>query len=294
MKRVLPLIVVSVVLLTAISALAQRRVNGPNPMPRETVRVKPAPVARPNWWGPPPPPPNGPPKPNQGPRARGIVAAAGTNSITIRTPSGFNTYTIASNTEIIVRGNPGALADAAQGDVASVNFDFDMSSLTTPAKRIEITMRQPAGQITAIQGNIIKISDEFGTVWNVEVSPDTRIMCLRQPIALADLQIGYTARAEGQCQANDVQAKALQIQPAMFKGAVVEINANTIKLKTMKQEIIEGTLTDRTRVVIRPRVGPNLDGTRADIKKDMPANIAGLAHEGQPMDVLVVELLTGQ
>jgi hypothetical protein len=300
MKRVLPLLVVAVLLLTAIAALAEQRASGTTPMRRATVRNQQPRPSR-NWWGPPPqqnpaPPqnPGTPPQTIQGPRARGLVAAVGSDSITIRTQLGFNTYTVSSTTEIIVRGAPGALADIAVGNIAMINFDFDLASLTTPAKRIAITLAEPSGRITSIEGNLVKITDEFGVVWNVTVSQDTKITCLQQPLALADLRVGDWGRAEGQIQGNNVQASALQIQPTVFKGAVMEVNANTIKLKTVDQRIVEGALSDVTRVLIRPRVGPNQPGTRSDIKKDMPANISGLTQEGQPMDVLVVELLTGR
>jgi len=293
MKRVLALSVVATLLLTAITALAQRT----TPMPRVTVRnQQPRPAPRPNWWGPPPPQNQNPPPPqaDQGPKARGVVAAVGSDSITIKTPLGFNTYTVGPSTEIIVRGTPGALADIAVGNLAMISFDFDMASLTTPAKRIGVTLPEPAGRITSIDGNLVKITDDFGTIWNVAVSPDTRIMCLHQPLGIANLRPGYMARAEGEIQGNDVQARAMRIQPQMAKGVVVEVNANSIKLKTIDQRMVQGILSDRTRVMIRPRVGPNQPGTGADIKRDMPANISGLSTEGQPMDVLLVELLIGQ
>jgi hypothetical protein len=294
MKRFIPLLVVAVLLLSAIAAFAVEQVGGTTPMPRATVRTQQPRAGRPNWWGPAPPQTPAPPQPVQGPKARGIVAAVGADRITLKTQLGFNTYAVSSSTEIIVRGTTGALADIAVGNLAMVNFEFDMASLTTPAKRIAVTLPAPAGRITSIDGNLIKITDEFGTVWNVTVSPDTRIMCLQQPFAVANLHVGYVAKAEGQIAGNDVQAKALRVQPGMAKGAVIDVNASSIKLKTMDQRIIDGVLSDRTRVMIRPRVGPNQPGTRADIKKGMPANISGLTNEGQPMDVLLVELLIGQ
>lgn len=285
MKRILPLLVIVAVLTTACVGLAVERAK-PKPAPRQGDQIKP------NWWG--PPPPNDGPRPDPGPKANGIVVAVGADSVTLRTPCGFNTYIVGPNTEIIVGGNPGALADIAVGFRANVNFEFNFQNLTTHARRLAAFRPEPAGRITSINGNLIVITDETDTAWNVTITPETRIKWLRLPLTPGDLRVGYHARAEGQIDGHNVRARAIQLKLPFFKGAVTEVNNNSIKVKTVEQRVIEGVLSDRTVVVIKPRVGPDQPGTRADIKRGMPVNIGGHVNEGRPMDVLLVELLIGE
>ncbi|MDO8585825.1 MAG: hypothetical protein Q7T82_02190 [Armatimonadota bacterium] len=283
MKRVLPLLIIIAVLGVAFSAAAVQK-------PARTAKPAAAGAAQPNWWG--PPPPQG--EPDRGPKVHGPVAAVGENSITLRTPSGFNTYAVGPDTEIRVGGRPGALADISVGFVANVSFEYDQANLTTHAKRIGAVRPEPNGRITSIEGNLVRITDEGGTVWEVTTTPETRIMWLRIPLTMADLRIGYGARAEGPSEGNRVQARAIQARLPFFKGAVTDINNNSIRVKTVDQRTIEGVMSDRTMVVIHPRVGPNTPGTRADIRRGMAINIGGHIAEGQPMDVLLVELLIGE
>ena len=281
MKRVTPFFVVMCVLLAAMGAWALQRAN-----------VKPArqPAAdgQRSWWGPPPDQ-----RPDEGPTARGDVQAVGASSITLRTPCGFNTYSVTAETQIIVRGQPGTLADIKVGDQAAVNFDF-LPDVTTKARRIRVMQPQAAGQITAIQGNVVTITGRPNVAWTVNVAPETRIVCRQIRFTLADLRIGYRAVAEGEVDGNNVQARVIRFEPPTVRGAVTQVSDNSIQVKTIEQRLVNGVLTERTGVMIRPRVGPDYPGTRADIKQGMACNMGGHVTQGQPMEVLFVELLIGQ
>ena len=284
MKRVFALSIAFVVLTAAVCFAAQQKpVRRAKPAAANEVRA--------NWWGP-GPPQN--PVTDPGPKAHGRVAAVSGDSITLRTPSGFNTYTIETGTEILVGGKFAPLTDILVGFRANVAFEYDAANLTTHAKRISAFRPEPYGRITGIEGSLVKITDEDGTVWEVTTTPETRIGWMRIPLTLADLRIGNAARAEGPCDGNRVQARAIQAKLPYFKGAVTDVNANSIKVKMVNQRIIDGVMTDRTVVVVRPRVGPNTPGRRADIKRGMAVNIGGHMTEGQPMDVLLVEMMIGE
>ena len=86
----------------------------------------------------------------------------------------------------------------------------------------------------------------------------------------------------------------IRFEPVMARGAVTQVSNNAIRIKAIDQRVVNGNLTDRTVVMVKPRVGPDYRGTRADIKQGMAVNLAGHHVEGQPMGVLLVELLIGQ
>jgi len=278
MKRAIPVTLAVFVLSTLLAAAAVQR----------PARQKPAPQVNRQWWG---PPPGG--DRERGPRANGPVVAVDANSITLRTPNGFNTYARTATTEVFVDGKPGNLEAIQAGYMANVLFEY-AQDLTTPAKVIRANRPQPAGRITSIAGSVVTITDEGGTAWQVTVTQQTRIRCSGIAFTLADLRVGDGARAEGLIDGNNVQARALAFRVPEFKGAVQHAADNSITLKAINQSVIQGTLTDRTVVVIKPRVGPDVPGTRADIKRGMAANIGGRGAEGRSFEVLYVKLLIGQ
>ncbi|MDO8684479.1 MAG: DUF5666 domain-containing protein [Armatimonadota bacterium] len=287
MKRFLPLLIAALILATALAVVAQQRPNRKEKAPGARF-AQPTADAQPDWWGPPPKDDR-----EEGPKARGIVQAVSDNTITLKTISGFNTYSVTSSTEILIKRKPGVLSDIAVGDIAGINFEY-MSDLTTQAKKINAAKPEAAGKITAIAGSVVTITSEGGVAWEVVTSSDTRVGFNRMPMTFADLRVGYWARAEGLTEGNRVQARMIQLRLPVFRGAVTEISNNAIQIKTIDQRIMNGALSTRTVVVIKPRVGPNTRGTIADIKKGMAVNIAGHLTEGQPIEVLLVELMIGQ
>ena len=288
MRRFVPLLSVFL-MLAALPALAVKQQNWPGqpPGPRAATAGP-----QQQWWG--PPPPKG--DVDKRPRAMGRVEAVGDSSVTLRTPCGFNTYAVTGTTVIKMQDNPNpaGLADIQVGYRANVIFKY-MPDLTTQAEEIVAIKPQPVGRITAINGNVVTITDETEMAWQVTVGANTKIHFNKIPGTLADLRVDYWARAEGQADENhNVQAVAIQFRPPMFRGAVASVSQNGMTVKTLRQETIQCAFTDRTVIIIQPRTGPNTPGTRADIKQGMAVDIAGHRAEGQPMELLFVGVLIGQ
>lgn len=289
MRRLTPLLVIITVLLPVFSSAATVRVL----RPKQQVRVV---TPRPNnqrtttWWGPPPSRPNAP---VQGPKAAGVVQAVGQNSVTLKTPSGFNTYIVGTGTQIVVQGKPAGLGDVVVGWRANVTFEYTQN-LTTTARKLSVVKPEPYGRITAMSPGAITITDNDQAAWDVAVTQETKVQYGRFPFTLDDLRIGYWARAEGPTDGRNVQAMIIRFQPMSVKGVITDVTGDSFRIKTVQQQVIDGVTSDRTIVTIHPRTGPNYPGTRADIRPGMAANAGGFVSEGRPMEVISVEILIAQ
>ena len=239
-------------------------------------------LVKPNWWGPPP---------GQKPAANGTVAEVSSTQIVLDTKQGRKTFAVTPDTKVWVRGKAGSITDVKVGDPCRVVFK-PVANGTPIARRIVIPKPHAAGQLTAKEGNVLTLKNK-DTIWTVTVLPEAKIRCWKYEGTLADLRIGYRVVAFGEINGNNVVAELVQFMPMAYKGAVTEVNVNQITVKTIRQKIVTGVVTDKTTILVRPRVGPTKPGTLADIKVGAPVNIGGHVVEGGPMQLIFVHVLTG-
>lgn len=77
------------------------------------------------------------------------------------------------------------------------------------------------------------------------------------------------------------------------KGAVTAVNGNSITVKLIRQQTVDLEAGPATAVLVRPRVGPNVPGTLADVKVGSPVDIGYHANPGGACPLLWIEVLTG-
>lgn len=236
----------------------------------------------PAWWGAPP---------RETPAEMGAVAAVSPTQITLNTAHGQVTFSITNQTKFWVRGKKGSLADVQVGDPCRVVFT-PVQGGQAVARRIEIPRPRATGQITAINGNVLTVK-KGDVVWTITVPAEAKIRCRRYLGTLDDLRVGYHVSAAGQMNGKDVIAESVEFVPTVYKGSVLEVSGNQITVKTIRQKVVAGAVTDKTTILIRPRVGPNKPGTLADIKPGLPVNIGGHEVAGGPMQLIFVDVLTG-
>ena len=239
-------------------------------------------LVKPNWWGPPP---------GQKPAANGTVAEVSSTQIVLDTKQGRKTFAVTPDTKVWVRGKAGSIVDVKVGDPCRVVFK-PVANGTPVAIRIMVPKPHAAGQLTAKEGNVLTLKNK-DTIWTVTVLPEAKIICGKYEGTLADLRIGYRVVAFGEISGNNVVAKLVEFLPTVYMGAVIAVNGNQITVKTIRQKVVTGIVTDKTVILIKPRTGPNRPGTLADIKDGLPININGHLVQGGPMQLIFVQVLTG-
>ncbi len=236
----------------------------------------------PNWWKQPP---------SQTPAAVGSVIYKATDQIRISTKAGDKSFAITPETKIWVKGQKGTIDDIQLGDIARIVFGKQVNGLPQ-ARRIEIPKPHIGGEIAAIQGNVLTIKKK-DQVWTVVVPEAAKIKCRKYEGSMADLRVGYRALVRGEINGNEVTAKVVEFIPTVYKGAVTAVNGNLITVKTVRQLTVPCVVTEKTQILVRPRVGPNKDGSLSDIRVGMPVNIAGHLMPGAPMQLIYIDVLTG-
>ncbi|MCL5105104.1 MAG: hypothetical protein M1133_13450, partial [Armatimonadetes bacterium] len=127
----------------------------------------------------------------------------------------------------------------------------------------------------------------------VVVTPQTEYRSHGYKGTLADLMIGFHAGASGDAGDGVFTAKVIELVPALAEGAVTAIQGDVITVKTVRQLTLNLQGRPGTAVLIRPRVGPNVKGTSADIKVGMPVNVGFIPNKGGNSRLLWIDLLTG-
>ena len=81
------------------------------------------------------------------------------------------------------------------------------------------------------------------------------------------------------------------------KGAVADIKTDQcvtcITVKLVRQKTINLVASKATAVLVRPRVGPNVPGTLADVKVGAPVNVGFHLNPGGACPLLWIDVLTG-
>jgi len=244
------------------------------------------PTVRPDWW---PGQKPGKPAPKEN-VAVGTVAAVSATKIDVQTASGVKSFGVFPKTRVVVQGKKATIADVKVGD--PVNVVFRVVNNTAIALRIAVPKPSVAGKITAINANVITINGKKGE-FQITVSDSTRIKSHGYAGALADLQVGFGAGAQGTLSGNNMAADAVEFLPAVARGAVTAVDGNTITIKAIRQQTIETLASDKTVVLVRPRVGPNVKGTIADVKVGAPVNIGFKPIKDGPSPLFWIDILTG-
>ena len=244
------------------------------------------------WWGP------GPGAPGRGLVVHGVVLQVDASSIQVQTVArGAMRFAVTDKTRVIVGGKPGSIADVQKGD--TVNVKFQPVRNGTPiavgiqvVRNLEPGRNRLRGKVAAVEGNVVTVHAPNGDV-KVTVAAGTKITSRRYQGSVADLKVGYEIVVVG----DPASPKAIEFVPMIGKGAVADIKTDQgvtyIKVKLVRQETIDLAASQATAVLVRPRVGPNVPGTLADVKIGAPVNIGFHANPGGACPLLWIEVLTG-
>lgn len=262
------------------------------------------------WWG---------KAPGPKPVANGTVASVSATNIAVQTKEGVKNFTVDAKTNVRIRGQKATIADVKVGDPVIVHFKLVPNNVPL-ALGILVPKPGLAGEITAIQGNVITIRERIrqprgagagaagrrvkgakpetqrytlGPEHQITVTDTTKYRSHGYVGSLADLRIGYLITAQGTVTEQGLTADGIQFVPALARGTVTAVNGNAITVKTVRQLELSLEASPATVVLIRPRVGPNQKGTLADIKVGMPADVGFHPVQTGPAPLLWIDLLTG-
>lgn len=250
-----------------------------------TAAAKP-PAAQPNWW----PGQKPKPAPVRETTAVGTVAAVVASKIDVQTAQGVKSFAVFPRTKVVVRGKNATMADVKAGDPVRVNFRV----VNNVPSAVHIAVPKPniKGKITAINGSVITLKTKDAE-FQVTVGEATKIKSKGYRGSPADLQVGFGAGVQGAVSGNNVAADAIEFVPAVAKGAVTAVDGNTITIKAIRQQSITTLASEKTVIMVRPRVGPNVKGTIADVRVGVPVNIGFKPVEGGPSPLFWIDVLTG-
>lgn len=279
-------------------------------------------VAKPQWWG---------KAPGEKPFVQGKVANVSPTNIAVQTPEGIRPFVVNERTRVIVRGQKATIADVKVGDPVIVRFQPVPNNVPIA---IGIVVPKPmlAGQIIAIQGNVITIREAIkqpkpevrpaaaaapvpkrgahkpglpapqvpaekprpgGPERRITVTDATRYTSRGYQGTLADLRVGYFVRAAGAFNGDNFIADHIEFVPAVAKGTVTAIENGVIVVKTVRQLTLQLQPSDATVVLVKPRIAPNKRGTLDDVKVGSPVDVGFHPTEGGPAPLLWVAVYTG-
>lgn len=244
------------------------------------------PAAQPNWW-PGEKPKAAPPKETV---AVGTVAAVSATKIDVQTAQGVKSFAVFPKTRVVVQGKKATIADVKAGD--PVRVAFRVVNNVPSAVHIAVPKPNVKGKITAITGGGFTLKTQ-NAEFAVSVGEATKIRSKGYVGSLADLQVGFGAAVIGTISGNNIAADAVEFLPAVAKGAVSAVDGNTITIKAIRQQEITVVANEKTVVLVRPRVGPNVKGTIADVKVGVPVNIGYKPVQDGPSPLFWIDVLTG-
>lgn len=240
--------------------------------------------AKPEWWG---------KAPGPRPFVHGTVENVSPQSIAVKTPEGVKVFTVNENTKVIVRGQKATISDVKVGDTVNVKFKLVDNNVPL-ALGIQVPKPSCGGQITAINNNMIILRDrKTNAECRVVVSDKTKYRSKGYEGTLADLKVGYFASATGDLNNGTIIADIVNFMPEVAKGTVIAVEGNVVTLKTVRQLTIPVLVSEKTVIIVSPRVAPDRKGTLQDIKVGTPANIGYIPVPNGPARLLWIDLLTG-
>ena len=234
------------------------------------------------WWGRPP---------GKKPVVHGRVANVGPTNIAVETKRGVKPFVVTEDTRVKVRGQEATIADVLVGDPVIVRFRLQRGNVPR-ALGVLVPKPRVRGRIVAIEGDVIILRAKQRE-HRVIVTEQTRYGSRRHKGTHADLRVGYGAAAVGTVEGDELIADSIRLRPAVAKGTVIATDGERITVRTVKQLNVDFLGSDATAVLIRPRVGPNTQGTLADVQVGMPVNIGFHPNPDGPAPLLWVDVLTG-
>jgi len=241
-----------------------------------------SPEVKAEWWG---------KAPGQKPVAAGTVANVSSSNIAVQTKTGVKPFVISDKTRVRVRGEKAAIGDVSVGDPVVVHFRLQNDNVPLA---LAVTVPRPNihGKVIAINADsfIVKGKD---TEVSVTTNADTKFVSHGYQGSFADIRIGYAVAAIGAPVDGGFLAARVDFVPATAKGTVVAVDGATITVKTVRQLNLVFQASDATAVLVRPRVGPNVKGTLADVKVGAPVNVGFHPNPGGPAPLLWIDILTG-
>lgn len=233
------------------------------------------------WWG---------PRPGADALAQGPVSQVDASSITVQTRMrGAMQFAVNDQTKVRVSGKPAKITDIKQGDKVTVRFKPVQNGTPLALGIVVPDEKQHLnGEVESVQGGVVMVKTEQSSV-SVTVTNQTKIMSHDYVGTIADLHVGYKVVVGG----DPVAAKRIGFIPALAKGAVTEVNGNTITIKTIRQKVIHLQAGPNTAVLVRPRVGNNIKGSISDIKVGSAVNVGFHASSDGVSDLLWIDILTG-
>lgn len=127
--------------------------------------------------------------------AGGLVSAVSASSLTVTSPTGTTTtYTLTPTTVVTKDRQSASLSDLVVGD--HVRVRVSPTSATTAAA-VNIETPHVLGQVVAVSGNVITLSNPDGLQTTVDVTGATTYMKNGASAALSDVSVGSFIAASG-------------------------------------------------------------------------------------------------
>jgi len=234
------------------------------------------------WW-----PKEGPGKP----MAIGVAANVSPTAIAVQTKEGVKTFVVVAQTKVLVQGRKAAIGDVKVGDQVAVHFK-PVPNAAPIALRILVPKPNVTGKILSFASNMLVLQTKTGEQ-KVIVTDKTPIKSHGYIGTPADLRVGYGATAIGKVTEGALVADAIEFRPPVVKGTVTAIENGIITIKTVKQRLVAVQPSEKTFVLIRPRVGPNVKGKIEDVKVGSPVNAGIHAVKDGPSPLLWIDVMTG-
>lgn len=241
-----------------------------------------APKMHTNWWG---------KSPAQQQMISGTVTSVDTTNIGVQTSSGVKSFAVSSKTKVFIHDQKSAIDNVKVGDPVNIRYAKSDND-TIIAVVIRVPKPNFKGKIESIQSNTITIKNNKGEQ-TVLVTDQTTYTSHGYKGTYADLKVGYGITAIGDVSGNQITADKVEFRPAVAKGTVTAIDGSIITIKTVKQKTFTVTASSTTVVLVRPRVGPNVKGTLADVKVGSPVNIGFAPGDGSARQLFWIDILTG-
>jgi outer membrane lipoprotein SlyB len=150
----------------------------------------------------------------------GEVTAINGDTITVKNPHG-DTGTIVTNsdTQFIVNGEDGSLADISVGMFAGARGEMNEDGTQVTATQVRASDEMPhrkdhhgvGGEVTAINGDTITVKNPHGDTGTIVTNNDTEFTVNGEDGSLSDIKEGMFAGARGEMNEAGTQVTATQV-----------------------------------------------------------------------------------